>query len=449
MVVRKRLLFWLIKAYIHRWGKFIAASFAVGLVIFFIFLKFLDFFLPKLQLNKANSFGIVGAYSVDNPPAVVLSDLSTGLTQITETGEIKPSLAKSWSVEDDGKTYRFELQDKKYFTNGVKITSNTIRYPFANVKVQRPDKNVIIYTLKDPYIPFLITTARPLFEKGLIGVGPYVVKSVITNGDFLQSITLANRGNSSEQKKYVFYPTEDALKIGYMIGEIGKASGLSNSLFQGKSMADFPNTVVSQETDYSQLVTIFYDTQDAVLSDKKIRNALSYALSDSFSEGEKAFSLYPPFLWSYSPDYEKAQSIEHAKELLSSSSASSSASVKIELKVLKKYESVAKKVKSDWDKLGIKTTIIPVSTIPDSFQAFLGDFHIPRDPDQYSLWHSNEPNNITRYKNLRIDKYLEDGRKTVSKEERKQIYLDFQKYLIDDAPASFLFFPYEYTIERK
>jgi peptide/nickel transport system substrate-binding protein len=55
---------------------------------------------------------------------------------------------------------------------------------------------------------------------------------------------------------------------------------------------------------------------------------------------------------------------------------------------------------------------------------------------------------ITRYKNLRIDKLLEDGRKTVNINERKKIYADFQRFLLDDMPASFLYFPYEYTVTR-
>ena len=70
------------------------------------------------------------------------------------------------------------------------------------------------------------------------------------------------------------------------------------------------------------------------------------------------------------------------------------------------------------------------------------------DPDQYTLWHSGQMNNITNYKNLRIDKLLEDGRQTVDIQSRIKIYADFQKYLLDDAPATFLYFPDIYTVTR-
>ena len=73
---------------------------------------------------------------------------------------------------------------------------------------------------------------------------------------------------------------------------------------------------------------------------------------------------------------------------------------------------------------------------------------IPADPDQYTLWHSTQSTNITGYNSPKIDKLLEDGRKISDKEERKAIYLDFQRFLVEDTPAAFLFHPTVYTIIR-
>jgi peptide/nickel transport system substrate-binding protein len=73
---------------------------------------------------------------------------------------------------------------------------------------------------------------------------------------------------------------------------------------------------------------------------------------------------------------------------------------------------------------------------------------LPYDPDMYTIWHSGQVNNITHYKNVRIDKLLEDGRQATDENKRIQIYADVQKYLLDDAPAAFLYFPYSYTVSR-
>jgi len=68
--------------------------------------------------------------------------------------------------------------------------------------------------------------------------------------------------------------------------------------------------------------------------------------------------------------------------------------------------------------------------------------NIPADPDQYSLWHSTQTQtNISQISNPRIDKDLEDGRKATDSAVRKARYQDFQKVLLDHAPATFLYFP--------
>ena len=65
------------------------------------------------------------------------------------------------------------------------------------------------------------------------------------------------------------------------------------------------------------------------------------------------------------------------------------------------------------------------SSIDEAFSG--GNVDIPKDPDQYSLWHSTQTStNISHLKNARIDKLLEDGRTELDQEIRKKIYLDFR-----------------------
>ena len=82
------------------------------------------------------------------------------------------------------------------------------------------------------------------------------------------------------------------------------------------------------------------------------------------------------------------------------------------------------------------------------FDVLIASQEIPSDPDQYHLWHSTQATNIAGLASPRIDKLLEDGRKTMEEDKRIKIYHDFQKYLLEEAPAAFLFHPKLYTIER-
>ena len=89
------------------------------------------------------------------------------------------------------------------------------------------------------------------------------------------------------------------------------------------------------------------------------------------------------------------------------------------------------------------------NSIPDDFTAMILAQVTPPDPDQYNLWHSTQGTNNTHLDNKRIDKLLEDGRRTVDPKLRLGIYQDFQKFLLEEAPVAFLFYQTTYTIIRK
>ena len=394
---------------------------------------------------------MVGAYSVDNLPTVILSKVSKGLVYAGPNYLPKPDLAKSWEIKNDGKTYIFHLKDNIVFSDGTKFTSDQVKYDFADVAAQKPDNYTIIFNLKSSYSPFLLTVSRPIFKDGFVGVGDYKVHSVNQNGNFVQSISLvANKGHNQEIT-YQFYPTEEALKTAFALGDVNEIVGVRDLNFNGKSLTDFKQINILKDTDYSQLVTLFYNTQDKNLSDKRLREALAYTLPDTLAYGQRNYGPFPPNSWvsengltTYSQDF------EHARLLLGESvSSTQSSSFILELKTLPEYQNLANQIKELWVKIGIKTNVKIVDSFPSDFQVFLGEFNVSKDPDQYTLWHSSQQNNITHYINLRIDKLLEDGRQTVDISARQKIYADFQKYLLDDPPATFLYFPYEYDVRRK
>jgi peptide/nickel transport system substrate-binding protein len=448
---RRRLILWLLKAYLRKWRRTILISFGLGLIVFFLLKFVVNYFVPLMPFTQQQTIGMVGAYSVDNLPTVILSKVSRGLVYPGPNYLPKPDLAKSWEIKNDGKTYIFHLKDNVFFSDGTKLTSDRINYDFTDVTALRPDASTIVFNLKSSYSPFLLTVSRPIFKNGFVGIGDYKVQSVNINGDFVQSISLvANKGHNQEIT-YQFYPTEEALKTAFVLGDVNEAAGVRNMDFNNKSLINFKNTTITKDINHSQLVTLFYNTQDKDLSDKRLREALAYAMPDIFSNGQRNYGSFSPNSWvSESGLTTYSQDFEHAKLLLGESvSSTGSSSFTLELKALPEYKNLANQVKDLWAKIGIKTNVKIVDSFPSDFQVFLGEFNVSKDPDQYALWHSSQQNNITHYKNLRIDKLLEDGRQTVDVGGRQKIYADFQKYLLDDPPATFLYFPYEYDLKRK
>lgn len=445
---RRRLFLWLAKAYIRKWKKTILLFFVLGLAGFFFLYLIGRFFQPSLPFGQKEIIGLVGAYREDNLPSEITDKLSYGLTSMSSDGLPVPLVAYSWLIKDNGKTYTFNLKDNLYFNDGTKLTSDLINYNFQDVTIDRPSKDKITFKLKNSYSPFLLTVTRPILKKGFIGLGNYRIKSINLNGDFVNSVELIPI-KGGKDIVYQFYPTEESLKIALTMGEITNTSQVSNPYLLNIDLKHFPNFKVTKNINYDNLVTLFYNTQDKYISDKRLREALGYALPNVFHEGERIRTPYPPFLWvSQNAALSSDQDIKHAELLLSESGSSSSASTSFEIKTLPKFEETAKKIQNSWKEIGIKTKITLVNSIPSNFQIFLGEFKVSKDPDQYVLWHSNQDTNITRYKNLRIDKLLEDGRQVTDITQRKKIYSDFQKYLLDDPPASFLYFPYYYTVSR-
>lgn len=456
MVINRRLVFWLLRAYIKKWGRIIFLSFLGGLLGFFFFV-FFSSHIAHLFPHKER-IGLVGAYHLEDLPSSITTQLSRGLTKVDTNYEVKPDLAESWEIKDQGKTYVFHLKKGIRFSNGTEVTSKTLGYSFKDAKIELPDKYTIIFKLKDQYAPFLVTVSRPIFPKGLQGLGKFTISDVKINGDFISSLTLVGTKNKQQQEIYTFYPNQESLKTAFLLGEVTKINGVNDLRINGTDLSKHRNTVISKDINYSQLVTIFYNTKDSVVSDNKLRKGLTYTLPNNFAEGERSYLPYPPQSIYYAKDEsERSQDLAHAKLLIDATygSASESAKQTLTLKTLTRYHQLAEQIAKLWQSVGVKVKIEDVDAKPEAFQIYLGDFFVPKDPDQYELWHSkaDPEHNITHYDSKRIDKLLEDGRRTADINERKKIYEEFQKYLLDDAlidtPASFLYFPYSYTVSRQ
>ncbi|HVT01722.1 MAG TPA: ABC transporter substrate-binding protein [Patescibacteria group bacterium] len=447
-IVRRRYYFWLAKAYVKKWKKTILSSIVGGVLVFFIIFALLDFYLLPLIQKKVQKIGYSGSYTVTNLPNNILQNVSYGLTKVEKDGSITPAAAYKWDIKNSGKTYIFYIRKGQYFNGHNELTAQNINVSFKDVTKKVIDDYTVEYDLKDPYAPFLATMSKPILYKNFSGLGQYKVTKVELNGGFVKTINMQDKNHPEYKKIIIFYPTNEALKIAFVLGDLDVIESVPNVDVDNQNLANWNNTKVEKTTDYSELVTLFYNNADSILSDKRIRQALSYALPSTFKEGERAYSPIPPtsVYFSKGPNY-GISDLSIAKSLLDGQNDLKKQTLIIS--TTPEYQELAQEVINSWSKLGVKAKIKVEDKLPDKFQILLYPIKLPEDPDQYTIWHSTGINNIMNYKNnKRIDKLLEDGRSTTDKEKRLSIYADFQKYLIDDAPASFLYFPYSYNISR-
>jgi peptide/nickel transport system substrate-binding protein len=440
---RGRFLYWFFQELSHKYRRQIIFGLIFGCISLIAIQNFIIPFYTA-RAKKILYIGVVGDYTVSTLPQNILNQISYGLTQQDESGNIIPGLASSWEATDSGKRYIFQLNPNITWHDKSKVTIEDINYNIKNVSVTRVPPNIIMYQIPMSYSPFLTVVSKPIFKKGLIGFGAYYVQSLLLKGGTFVTLTLASSNPSIPNRMYKFYKTESQAVLAYKQGEVDRIEGL---LTLDESMAHWKNTKITTDINYNRMVTVFFNYKDPLIQEKSLRQALAYAIP-TVSE-ERAYSPIGKTSWAYTDTVKQFTYDEKQANKLFESSKVATASASITLHTFSPYLDMAERIAESWTKLGIKTEVKVENTLPTSYQALLTARDIPNDPDQYAFWHSTQSfSNITNYANAKIDKLLEDGRAETDGEKRLKIYVDFQKRLVDDVPAIFLYYPKTYRIER-
>lgn len=423
---------------IKRWLKIIALSLA-GIIIFLtIIFKLSLFENPKL------SEGIIGTYQEHDLPDSVTHLLSQSLVEADQEGRMTGKLASGWEVNNDATVFKLRLKTGLFWNDGTKLISQDLEFSIPDVVVSYPDDEIIEFKLKDSFSPFPALLTKPVFKKGtLTGVGPYKIIKIQKSRIFITKMILKNIAQEKNFPELVirFYPNEKTAQLAFEAGEVQALIGISDITQAAKNSL----VKLDRRTTYNKIVSVLYNTKDPLLSNRSFRQALSYQAPSIEGEIEARTSI-APVSWAFSEkvnDYlSNPEAAEAALARAKNSSNDEFLKKEIILTSTPQLEAVGQQIISTWKQLGIKAILRVESGIPQNFQALLIAQSIPVDPDQYSLWHSTQDKtNLTKYSSARVDKDLEDGRKILKEDERKNKYADFQKALLEDSPATFLYFP--------
>ena len=201
------------------------------------------------------------AFSRDQAHIWICNQLYNSLVQLDDELSVKPAIAKSWSISDDGKTYTFHLRDDVYFHKSDvfehktrKVTASDFVFSFnrlvdpataspgawvlGNVARRGEELNIkatsdttLIIQLKDPFPPFLgILTMQYCsvipheavefygkeFRKNPVGTGPFILKN------WEESIKLVMQKNQAyfETDRDEKLPYLDAISVSFLIDKM-------------------------------------------------------------------------------------------------------------------------------------------------------------------------------------------------------------------------------------
>ncbi|PIR08913.1 hypothetical protein COV53_00535 [Candidatus Gottesmanbacteria bacterium CG11_big_fil_rev_8_21_14_0_20_37_11] len=444
--MRKNIQFFLMYVQVFL-NKFVS-KIITGILIGFILTLFLVQIYPlyvKFFGKKEVKIGLVGKFTEKSLPLSIQNQISLGLTALTSSGEATPSLAVSWSIDDKMTTYTFKLIDNIYWSDNKIFSASDVNYILSGASFKVIDNHTLQVVLKEPYAPLPVILSQPLIRPKLIGLGFYKASNINYNGDQIDKLTLLPSDNKYPIVTYKFYPNNNEAILAFKLGEIDKLQNVNDI----QDLRNWRNIKITEISLYDRIVLVIFNLQNQYFKEKEVRQAITYAIP-KFSNFDKALSPISPQSWAYSKSIRLYNNDLEAAEKILGENPISSQSSELVLSTYSSNLSTAQMLVNSWNQVGLHTKVKVERSFPENFDLFLTVLPIPPDPDQYPYWQSTQTNtNLSHYSNQKIDKLLEDGRKTIDLESRKKIYADFQKYLVDDAPVIFLYYPKVFNIERK
>lgn len=388
--------------------------------------------------------GLVGTYQEHDLPQEVTKLLSSPLVLPDKSNRIKPNLVTGWETNNDATEFKFKIKDNLTWIDGTKIVALDLEFFIPDVWITYPDSKTVQFKLKDSYSPFPSLLIKPIFKKGsLLGTGPYKIEKIEKSRIFITKITLTPKDSSLPTIYVRFYPNEKVAQTGFALGEVEAILGINKS----NAYENNPKIGFKQTTDYTKIATVLFSMSDSLIGGKNrsLRQALSF-IAPQIKGEEVADNPYPHLSWAYDSTAKKYLSNQDeakaALERAKTQMPEDKLHAEIILTATPNLEEVGKEIVNSWKSLGFDAKLRVESGIPQNFQSLLITQSIPVDPDQYFLWHATATKtNIAKVDVKRIDKDLEDGRKIINEDDRKVKYFDFQKALLEEAPAIFLYFP--------
>ncbi len=446
--------------------------------------------------------GMIGSPRFINPVLAISDtdrDISTllysGLLRINAKGELVPDLAESYSISEDGLTYYFKIKDGAEFHDGTSITTDDIIYTISKtqepaikspkrpnwdgVHIEKINEKEIEFTLNAPYAPFIYNTTIGILPKhrwqnitteefaftslntNVIGSGPYKIEKITRDeNEIITSYELRSFSKYTIKKPYItkffinFYKNEDDLILAFNKKQIDTVHSVSPKNVKDLKLKE--DNIVTLP--YSRIFALFFNQNKAtLLTDKSIRQALNQSIDrkslvDSILQGYGTPLYSPLTLFSDNDINQATYSVEEAKKILGSKDVSS-ATLKISTNNIPELIAVGEKIVETFNQIGLKSeleikdTNELTSTVirPREYEAILFGNVINRDLDYYAFWHSSQRNdpglNLSAYASINADKALEEARNTLNTDEKIKVLQNFEKEVINDTPAVFLYSP--------
>lgn len=327
------------------------------------------------------------------------------------------------------------------------------------------------------------------FNSEPIGSGPYKVNKIIRNKSGIsEKYELQSFDKFTLNEPYIknleikFYLNEEAIILGLTEKEIDAANSISP-----ERVKEFESDARIEHTPLPRIFAIFFNqSKSPVLVNSTVRKALDHAIDRTniidtvlSGYGQSITGPIPPTLVPFEEisdgsivDLENvddaSKKIEEARQMLSddgwsqneegvltkkTKDGSEILSFSISTVNVPELVHVAELVTETWRSLGADVSVkifdsndLNYNVIrPRKYDALLFGEVIGRDLDFYAFWHSSQRSdpglNVADYANISVDRALEKARSLYDSTEKNDALQIFEKEIIKDVPAVFIYSP--------
>ena len=434
--------------------------------------------------------------TVDSASLSVIQMINQKLFKIDNDGNIIPEIAEE-VTKVDTKTTLIKIKKDLFFSNGEPVTVDDVLFSLnrakesprmtqdfymiesfekvddATIKVKTfYEAGNLLHKLASMGASIMNKKALEENENNIIGSGMFKLKEWVA-GDriVLERNEYFKEANSNVKEIIIkFIPEANSRMIMLETGEVDIAEALLPLDFQKISREDDKFTTVEMQS--SSNMFIGFDLRDKHLADKRVRQAIAYAINnqdivDSIYNGSAtvATSPIPKITTGHNENsnpYE--QNIEKAKELLAEAGYPNGFDIVLNVNEDNQRVDTAVVIQDNLKAIGINVQIKTyqwasyVAFVENPSQEkgmFLMAWNIANDdPDEllYPLYHSSQIDahtNVVFYKNEDFDSLISKARETIDKEKRIDLYKKAQDIIQEDLPHYAILYPMQNFAYKK
>lgn len=420
----------------------------------------------------------------------ITNNIYDTLIRVTPDGELKPALAESWEVSDDGLTITFKLREGVNFHNGRTVTAEDVKFSFERLKDDESPRSSVYANIVDirvvdeqtvefvtekldvaletlfvyPWTAIVPEEAVDELRDKPIGSGPYKLVEWIPQ----QHIILKKNEDyydpaNIETVEFIMMPDATSQISALQSGQIDMI------LITGDQAGPIENSddLKVVEVQYNAVQLMAMNNHHEALSDVRVRQAINYAVDKDavletvwFGYGKKIGSHYPPILKGYTDTTEVIPyDPEKAIQLLEEAGYGDGLTLDMYLpSAYPMYVSAGQVIADQLREVGITANIHTVE-----WGVWLSDIYTNREYDltvvghtgrldPYALlarYQSESGENYMNYSNERVDEILATVQQERDEAKRMALYEEVQNILAEEVPAVYLQSPIALVVSAK